>query len=235
MSDTWYYEDNGQQRGPIAFEQLRELVTSNQLRPGQRVWREGLADWVEAGTIEGLFPVAPVTADPGNVPLSYQTPQIQYYNPAGAVVVYAGFWWRFLAYLIDYVILLLPTFLVRAALFSVSHVNILPVARRSPFFMLQLTSAAGIAEQAVHWLYYALMESSEKQATIGKMICGLQVIDERGARIGFGRATGRYFGKIISGMILAIGYIMAGFTQRKQALHDIMAGTLVIRKNLPGA
>jgi uncharacterized RDD family membrane protein YckC len=235
MSDTWYYEDNGQQRGPVSLEKLQERVTSNQLTRDQRVWREGLADWVESQTIEGLFPAAPVLADPGNVPLSYQTPQIQYYNPAGAVVVYAGFWWRFLAYMIDYLILLVPNLIVRTALFSVAHVNVLPVARRSPFFMLQLTSAAGLAEQAVYWLYYALMESSQTQATIGKMICGLQVIDERGARIGFGRATGRYFGKILSGMILAIGYIMAGFTQRKQALHDIMAGTLVIRKNLPGA
>ena len=81
MSDTWYYEDNGQQRGPITFEQLQELVGFNQLLPGQRVWREGLANWVEAGTIEGLFPAAPGPTDSGNVPLSYQSPQIQYYNP----------------------------------------------------------------------------------------------------------------------------------------------------------
>lgn len=79
------------------------------------------------------------------------------------------------------------------------------------------------------WIYEAVMESSSKQATLGKMALGLKVTDEQGRRISFVRATGRYFSKIISGMILCIGYIMAGFTARKQALHDMIAGTLVTR------
>jgi uncharacterized RDD family membrane protein YckC len=73
------------------------------------------------------------------------------------------------------------------------------------------------------------MESSSKQATLGKMALALKVTDLQGRRISFARATGRHFAKIISGMILLIGYIMAGFTERKQALHDMIAGTLVIR------
>jgi uncharacterized RDD family membrane protein YckC len=81
----------------------------------------------------------------------------------------------------------------------------------------------------VGWSYEAGMESSVKQATLGKMAMGLKVTDEQGNRISFARATGRHFAKIISGMILLIGYIMAGFTARKQALHDMIAGTLVIR------
>jgi uncharacterized RDD family membrane protein YckC len=79
------------------------------------------------------------------------------------------------------------------------------------------------------WIYEAAMESSSRQATLGKMALGLKVADEQGRRISFARATGRYFAKIISGMILLIGYIMAGFTARKQALHDMIAGTLVTR------
>ncbi len=78
------------------------------------------------------------------------------------------------------------------------------------------------------WLYFALMESSSKQATVGKMALGIVVTDLSGNRISFGRATGRYFGKIVSGMILCIGYFMAGFTERKQALHDIMSSCLVV-------
>jgi uncharacterized RDD family membrane protein YckC len=78
------------------------------------------------------------------------------------------------------------------------------------------------------WLYYALMESSSRQATLGKLAIGIVVTDLGGNRISFGRATGRYFGKILSGMIMCIGYIMAGFTERKQALHDIMASCLVV-------
>ena len=80
------------------------------------------------------------------------------------------------------------------------------------------------------WLYFALMESSAKQATLGKMMIGVIVTDTDGNRLSFGRATGRYFGKIVSSIILMIGYLMAAFTQRKQALHDIMAGCLVVRK-----
>jgi uncharacterized RDD family membrane protein YckC len=83
----------------------------------------------------------------------------------------------------------------------------------------------------LQWLYYAWMESSEHQATLGKMALGLIVTDLDDRRVSFARATGRFFAKIISGLIpLAIGYIMAGFTEKKQALHDMIASTLVLRK-----
>ena len=87
----------------------------------------------------------------------------------------------------------------------------------------------------VFWLYFAKLESGPSQATIGKRVMGIKVTDDRGQRIGFGRATGRFFGKIISGMILNIGYLMAGFTGRKQALHDMMAGCCVVFRDVePG-
>ena len=86
-----------------------------------------------------------------------------------------------------------------------------------------------LAVAVAGWLYFALMESSAKGATLGKIALGLRVVDLNGNRIGFGRATGRYFGKLISGAILFLGYIMAAFTQQKQALHDIIAGCLVVR------
>ena len=80
------------------------------------------------------------------------------------------------------------------------------------------------------WLYSALMESSANQGTLGKMALGLRVTDLEGRRISFGKATGRYFAKFLSGMTLSIGYIMAAFTAKKQALHDFVAGTLVLSK-----
>jgi uncharacterized RDD family membrane protein YckC len=83
----------------------------------------------------------------------------------------------------------------------------------------------------VSWLYYALSESSSWQATLGKKILNLKVTDMSGQPISFGRASGRYFAKIITGMIpLLIGYIMAGFTEKKQAIHDMIASCLVLRK-----
>jgi uncharacterized RDD family membrane protein YckC len=80
------------------------------------------------------------------------------------------------------------------------------------------------------WLYEAFMESSSYQATLGKMIFGMKVTDLNGNRISFERATGRHFAKWLSAMIFCIGYIMVGFTERKQGLHDLLAGTLVLRK-----
>jgi uncharacterized RDD family membrane protein YckC len=81
------------------------------------------------------------------------------------------------------------------------------------------------------WLYYALFESSPKQATPGKLACGFVVTDMNGGRISFGKATGRYFGMIISTLILFIGFIMCAFTEKKQCLHDMMAGCLMYKKN----
>ena len=81
------------------------------------------------------------------------------------------------------------------------------------------------------WLYFAGMESSERQATFGKSVVSLRVTDLEGRRLSFKHATGRFFAKIVSGLIpLAIGYIMAGFTEKKQALHDMIAGTLVLQR-----
>ena len=96
----------------------------------------------------------------------------------------------------------------------------------------------------VRWLYFALMESSSWQATLGKKALGLRVTGMDGQRIGFGRATGRYFGKILSAMTFILGYIMAGFmmagpprhdrphARKKQALHDMIAGPLVVRNSI---
>ena len=74
------------------------------------------------------------------------------------------------------------------------------------------------------------MESSVKRATLGKMALGIAVTDVDGRRITFMRATGRHFAKMISGLILLIGYLMAAWTKKKQGLHDILAGTLVVNK-----
>jgi uncharacterized RDD family membrane protein YckC len=85
---------------------------------------------------------------------------------------------------------------------------------------------------AVTWLYHAWMESSEWQATVGKKALGLVVTDMAGRRVSFGRATGRHFGKIVTNVVpFLIGYIMAGFTAQKQALHDMIAGCLILRRN----
>jgi len=100
------------------------------------------------------------------------------------------------------------------------------------FMLMGFVFLLATASLVLTWLYHALMESSEWQATLGKKALGLVVTDMAGQRVSFARSTGRHFGKIITNMVpLFIGYIMAGFTAKKQALHDMLAGCLVLRRN----
>ena len=156
-------------------------------------------------------------------------------------VRYAGFWLRFVAYIIDDLILGFVGFILSLPFIGGIVFSGLSIAESEENFESIAPGIAGIfgsifgiilVTAAAGWLYFALMESSKTQGTLGKMALSLQVTDMEGKRISFARATGRYFGKIISGMIFMIGYIIAGLTEKKQALHDIMASCLVIRKPL---
>ena len=131
-------------------------------------------------------------------------------------VDYAGFWRRFVAFIIDAIILGIIAGLISLLAFT-----------RNVDIFLDFTFNDFLSA-LIAWPYYALLESSTKQATVGKMALGLLVTDLEGRRITFWRATGRHFSKIISAAIIMIGYIMAGITARKQALHDMIAGTLVL-------
>ena len=139
---------------------------------------------------------------------------------------YAGFWRRSAALVIDAILLGIVQ-----AVFTIAFVSSLAdVDPNDEAAAVVTITTLNLVILAIGWLYFAVMESSKVQATLGKMLIGIVVTDVNGQPIGFGRATGRYFGKFISSLILMIGYLMAAFTQRKQALHDIMAGCLVVRK-----
>jgi len=121
--------------------------------------------------------------------------------------VYGGFWIRVLAALVDSFVLLVPALVIQQS----------------------LGTRAGLLVWVIDWLYYAGFESSMNQATLGKMACGLRVADTHGSRISFARATGRYFAKILSALPLCLGFALAGWTREKRALHDFVAGTIVLR------
>ena len=129
---------------------------------------------------------------------------------------YSGFWRRFVAYVIDNILL--------SVVFWILILVLGGIAGDGGVF-----GAYGLA--AIGWLlYYAAMESSSNQATVGKMALGIKVTDLEGNRISFGRALGRNLAKILSVLIFYIGYIMAAFTAKKQALQDMIANTLVVKK-----
>ncbi len=150
---------------------------------------------------------------------------------------YGGFWIRFLAYFIDRIVVGVVAAPFYFILLVPRLIPIIQNAQRtgeppSPEMIGAILGAAftfGLVALGCVWLYDALLTSSSWQGTVGKKVLRLKVTDEAGNRIGFGRATGRFFGKILSGMIMYIGFIMVGFTDRKRGLHDMLAGTLVMK------
>lgn len=148
----------------------------------------------------------------------------------GMIFEYAGFWRRFLAFLFDWLILLMVTTALSLSLRGIPGLGFGPEA----FAYSSSRHAGGPAGFFVSiilaWLYYAIPESSKWQATPGKMIAGIQVVDLEGTRISFPRATLRHFGKILSALIFFIGFLMIGFTRKKQGLHDMIARCLVIKR-----
>ncbi len=157
------------------------------------------------------------------------------YVPAAASP-YGGFWIRFLAYLIDRIII---SIVAAPFVFILVAPTIIRIAREAeqnqePPPELIVSMLAGISTFLVlvfvgYWLYEAILTSSAWQGTIGKRILRLKVTDEQGNRIGFGRSTGRFFAKILSHLVMYIGFIMIAFTDRKRGLHDMLAGTLVVK------
>lgn len=139
--------------------------------------------------------------------------------------MYAGFWRRVVAAILDGLVVSIVTVPLTLALGGGDDIGSGSGMYSSP--------AASSISIVLGWLYAALMESSSKQATLGKMAMGIIVTDLAGRRIGFGKATGRHFAKILSALILGIGFLMVAFTQRKQGLHDILAGTLVVKGQAP--
>jgi uncharacterized RDD family membrane protein YckC len=141
-------------------------------------------------------------------------------RPAGPDhVAYGGFWIRVLAYLIDGILLTIVYGIVARLL----GIDIFESDWR------HYDPLGNLLSLVIGWLYFALLESSERGATVGKMVMGLRVVTSDGQRLSFMNATGRYFAKILSAIILCIGFIMIAFTDKKRGLHDIIAGTLVIK------
>jgi len=144
-----------------------------------------------------------------------------------------GFWIRFVAYMIDALVMLVPAAILVGifAAFVVLTNESIDEEEGPPALLIVALVLLVAAMIVVNWLYEALMTSSLRGATLGKMALGLRIVRFDGTQLSFGRATGRHFAKyMVTPMVpLAIGYIMAAFTQRKRALHDILADTLVIK------
>ncbi len=154
---------------------------------------------------------------------------------------YAGFWKRFLAWCIDYIIIYVAQAFLVVPVLGIVGINLASKVASGEdmaegdaiaMIMTAIAAASAVALLVVvlQILYYSLMESSKYQGTVGKIALGIIVTDTNGGKLDFTKAFVRNLCKIISSLILCIGYIMAGFTEKKQALHDMIANTLVVNK-----
>jgi uncharacterized RDD family membrane protein YckC len=226
--------------GPFTREQVAEKLQRGEVTLSSLAFVEGLTQWTPlrdvVARVDAAAPPAPVVAAPPvpapvvAAPIA-PTPAYSYaaMMEPPAHLLYAGFWLRVAAILVDG--LIFSPLSISSLLFQHWAQNAVQnsddVAAKLGLGLALM--ASGFFLITARWLYFALLESSPWQATVGKKVLGIRVTGMDGQRIGFWRATGRYFGKFISALILCIGFMMAGWTKRKQALHDMIAGTLVVR------
>ena len=220
----WHYSHDGTQQGPVTEDEIKGMISAGSVKPSDLVWCDGMAGWEPVSSVAELMPAANTNELAAHAAPAAAASMSAYVEDStlSQAVVYSGFWRRVAASLIDSVIL----GVVGAILGIVLGVAMVS-GGTDDTEVVELTG--NVVGLFLGWLYYALMESSSKQATIGKMVMGIKVTDLEGNQISFARASGRHFGKIISSLILAIGYLMMLWTEKKQTLHDKMAGCLVVK------
>ncbi len=232
LTPVWYYTIGTEQAGPVTLLELKNLSTTGALAASDLVWREGFPDWKAACDIREL-------ATSSAVP-SVNAEDLKAVDFDISTAKHAGFWWRFLAYLIDALVLspanALITFLTLLAVPAVyGALAIDPTSVRENSFTAFLATVVWVlllvtSNGLTFWCYYAMMESSSRGGTLGKMACGLVVTDMSGRKISFGQATGRYFARIVTCLVpFGLGYLMCVWSIRQQCLHDKLANCLVLK------
>lgn len=215
----YHVAQNGAQLGQLTEEDIISRMARGELTAGDLCWTEGMAKWQPLST---KFRV-PLTAAAVN-PYALPSSNVLKGGRSDYLGEHPGFWMRLVACIIDAFVMNL----VSGGLGFV--LGLLLASMRLGDKTIAAIAGDGIG-LIMGWLYYALMESSAKQATLGKMAFGIVVTDLNGERISFARATGRYFGQIVSALTLCIGFLMCTWTKKGQCLHDMMAGCLLYRKN----
>jgi len=252
---SWYYAENNERRGPIEDAAFQSLVAAGSIKPDTLVWRDGMTDWVPyseaasavsaaatASTSAGGAVTTPISSAvacsqcgrlfPADETVTYEgrhicaecKPLFFQKVKEGALVtgdrVYAGFWIRLGAWIIDFVILQIV-----GRVFGLIFIAALRGNEQNVVLSVLLMSVL-ILINAAYLIYFI----GKYGATPGKMACKIQVICADGSPMTFGRATGRYFAQILSGLTLCIGYLMVAWDEEKRALHDRICDTRVIRK-----
>lgn len=224
---NWYYAVGQQQQGPVTEQQLQALAKDRVITGDTLVWREGLTGWQAWRTVGGPampMPPVPAAATAAAAPI----PSAQPIRSATTEFEYAGFWIRFCAKLIDGFIVGIPIGLLILLAVVVAGGG---VAARGPDALMLMPLfhiAIQLVATGLSVLYNAVLVGCWG-TTLGKKACGLKVVKADGSKPSFGRACGRAFAEIVSGMVCYIGYLIAGFDEQKRALHDHMCETRVVK------
>lgn len=228
----YHVAQNGIQSGPISESEVLAKLQSGALSATDLCWADGMTDWQPIGA---KFSTPTAFPAPAAVEINpYAPPVANLIRPGNRIDelgYHPGFWWRFLAYFVDNIIMQVVATIVGLVIgYAASGMSEgMAEGADGEGAGVAILLAAVIAV-GFDWLYHSLMETSTYQGSVGKIICGIKVTDMNGQRISFGRATGRYFGKILSSLLLCIGYLMCIWTEQKQCLHDRMSGCLLFRK-----
>lgn len=233
----WYYVTAERQRqGPVPAAVLRDLAAAGTLGPRSLVWREGMAQWQPLEEVAGRLGLAATTppAPPAPpVPAIPAAPTVD-----ASDVVDAGFWKRLAALMIDGVLLLVVLYAIVVPLLVLLGVGVGGLASAfepgtadalsgGPLLAVLLLGIY-VLPFVMRWAYFSLFTASSWQATPGKRAVGIKVVDLDGRRLSKTHATGRWFAAALSYLTVYVGFLMAAFTDRKQALHDLVAGTRVV-------
>jgi uncharacterized RDD family membrane protein YckC len=252
---NWYYAHQGEQKGPVDDVALQELVTAGLVRDDTLVWHEGLGTWGSYVSLAGSRPPAPMPDVNGGIETrycaecghSFPTNELVAIGPAllcatckpihlqrlreggrpvaAGAMIYAGFWIRFVARMIDGVLLGIVGMLIQIPLMLTMA---FPRPGTDPRAMLAVTGISSAANMLIAVVYETYFLTT-RGGTPGKLVFGLRVVRSNGERITTGRAAGRYFAYLLSAFTLAIGFIIAAFDPEKRAMHDRICDTRVIR------
>jgi uncharacterized RDD family membrane protein YckC len=249
----WYYVENGQQAGPVEETDFSQLIRAGKLRADTLVWREGMTNWepfskacpnelaattatvaggVEAVCVEcgGIFDKSEMIPH-RNTHVCAKCKPVFLQKLAEGVQIntrelrYAGFWIRVVAKIVDALIVTVPLvgFVMLSAIFVGSG------GGGTPLWF----NFVGVFAQLLYYglnLTYVIFFVGKYGATPGKMLCKLHIVTATGEKVTYGRATGRAFAEILSGLICNIGYLIAAFDKEKRTLHDHICNTRVVYK-----
>ncbi len=253
---SWYYSNGNEKVGPVELSEIAALISSGTIANDTLLWKDGMPDWKpyrELRASPELFEDSQfaICAESGvltpkenmvrfgnaYVAAEYKDAYMQKIQEGVAStneMEYGGFWIRFVAKFVDNIILGVVNTVI---MFGVGVLIGISSAGMDPNADPDAAAMIGVVIVLISYMVmfalgalYNVVFLPKYGATPGKMACSLKVVNPDGTHLSKGKAAGRYFGELLSGLTFLIGYIMAAFDDERRALHDRICNTRVVTK-----